>query len=69
MDSEEGKDNFLEDADHLEESKEAERSNSEEKEGSPEIVAGELGKRKDQNQDKEETGEPIDAAGKNATID
>ena len=68
MDSE-GEDDFLEDADHLEESKEAARSDSEEKEESPQAVAGELGMRKDQNQDPEETGEPIDAAGKDATID
>ena len=65
----EGEDDFLEDADNLEESKDAERSNSEEKEGGPEAVAGKVGNREDQNQDKEETREPIEAAGKNATID
>ena len=65
----EGEDDFLEDADNLEESKDAERRNSEEKEGGPELVAGKVGNREEENQDKEETRETIEAAGKNAQID
>ena len=68
IDSEEWEDDFIEDADHLEESKEAAMTDREEKEENLEAVAGELAMGNEHNQVLEEPTEQIDAAETEATI-